>query len=67
MNELLAFICSNNHNYIGVATLRGRGLQFPYKRLRYSNRAVGNSNKQGGTQNNSQTRQIYEANKDSET
>jgi len=57
----------NNHNHIGVAARRGRGLQPPCKRSRYSNRAVGNS---GGTQNDSQTSslwQIYEANKDSET
>jgi len=44
----------NNHNRTGIATQRAGGLQSPCKRSRYSNRAVGNSNKQG-TQNNSQT------------
>jgi len=34
----------NNHNHIGVATWRVRGCG-PCKRSRYSNRAVGNSNK----------------------
>jgi len=49
----------NNHNHIGVATRRGRGLQPPCKRSRYSNRTVGNSNKQS-TQNNSQTSVVYD-------
>jgi len=66
--KLCCYIVYFNHfsNHIGVATLRDSGAAV---HSRYSNRAVGNSNKQC-TQNNSQTSslwRIYEANKDSET
>jgi len=39
----------------------------PYKRLRYSNRAVGNLRKAHRVSQKSSLRQIYEANKDSES
>jgi len=48
----------NNHNQIGVTTQRAGDCNPPSsKRSTYSNRAVGNSNKQG-TQNNSQASAI---------
>jgi len=54
---VLLYCIFHNHNHIGVTALRGRGLQSPCKRSRYSNRAVGNSNERG-RQNNSQTRVV---------